>query len=70
MGAGGVTMARTEQTSYEKRFTRLAGRVEKLLILVILAGVVLLVGSQFLLTFDSFRQSFVETVQLEGVASP
>ena len=70
MGAGGMDMARTEQTSYEKRFTRLAGRVERFFILVILAGMVLLAGSQFLLTFDSFRQSFVETVRLEGVASP
>ncbi|BAU28918.1 hypothetical protein DFP93_103235 [Aneurinibacillus soli] len=63
-------MARMNQPSYEKRFARLSGRIEKVFILIILAGVVLVMGSQFLLTFDSFRQSFVETVRLEGVASP
>lgn len=63
-------MTRMNQSSYEKRFVRLAGRVEKGFILVILVGIVLVIGSQFLLTFDSFRQSFVETVRLEGVASP
>lgn len=63
-------MARMNQSSYEKRFIRLASRVEKGFILIILVGLALVMASQFLLTFDSFRQSFVETVRLEGVASP
>jgi hypothetical protein len=63
-------MKRTEETTYEKRFVRLASRVEKWMAIVIVLGFVLLVGSQFLLTFDSVRHLLVDTVKLEGIASP
>jgi hypothetical protein len=63
-------MKRTEETTYEKRFVRLAGRVEKWMAVIIVLGFVFLVGSQFLLTFDSVRSLLVDTVKLEGIASP
>jgi hypothetical protein len=63
-------MKRTEETAYEERFVRLAGRVEKWVAVIIVLGFVLLVGSQFLLTFDSVRYLLVDTVKLEGIASP
>ncbi|GEN33722.1 MULTISPECIES: hypothetical protein [Aneurinibacillus] len=63
-------MKRTEETAYEKRFTRLAAWVEKGLIIAIAAGWLLLVASQFLLTYDSVRYWLVDTVRLEGIASP
>jgi hypothetical protein len=61
---------RTEETTYEKRFSRLSHRVEKWLLIAIVAGWVLIITSQFLLTYDTVRYWLVDTVRLEGIASP
>ncbi|GED12742.1 hypothetical protein AM501_19470 [Aneurinibacillus migulanus] len=63
-------MRRTEESAYEKRFTCLARRVETCLVVAIVAGWVLLIVSQALLTYEPVRYWLVETVRMEGVASP
>lgn len=63
-------MRRTEESAYEKRFTCLSRRVETCLVVAIVAGWVLLIVSQALLTYEPVRYWLVETVRMEGVASP
>ncbi|MED0674990.1 MULTISPECIES: hypothetical protein [Aneurinibacillus] len=63
-------MRRSKDTAYEKRFIFLAAWVEKWLTIAIVGGWVLLLASQFLLAFDSVRYFLVDTVRLEGIASP
>jgi hypothetical protein len=67
---GGFLLRRAEESAYEKRFTSLARRVEACLIITIVAGWVLLIVSQALLTYDPVRYWLVDTVRMEGVASP
>lgn len=62
-------MEQSEDFAYEQRFARFSGRVEKMLMAIIVGGFILLFLSQFLLSFDSFRHLFAVTVRLEGVAS-
>ncbi|MFT9847539.1 hypothetical protein [Aneurinibacillus sp. REN35] len=66
----GVRMKRTKEAAYEKRFARLAGRVEKWLVVMIVVGWVLLIAGQYLLTYEPVRYFLVDTVRMEGIASP
>ncbi|MBN6188574.1 hypothetical protein JQN58_17110 [Aneurinibacillus sp. BA2021] len=63
-------MKRAEETAYEKRFARLAGRVERWLLVTIMLGWVLLIAGQYLLTYEPVRYFLVDTVRMEGIASP
>lgn len=55
--------------NYQKRFLRLIGNVEKMIVTGILVGFILLAISQSLLTIPVLRTFLVETVKLEGIAS-
>ncbi|WCK56060.1 hypothetical protein PP175_09185 [Aneurinibacillus sp. Ricciae_BoGa-3] len=56
--------------SYDERYNRFLRSVERLLFIAILVGLVSLFLCQALLGDESFRSWAVETVRLEGIASP
>lgn len=58
-----------EKIDYKTRLVRFIKSVEKMMIVCILAGFLLLMISQSLLSFTPIRNLLLETVKMEGIAS-
>lgn len=57
---------RYDPNEYDVRFTRVANRVERFLLSIILASIISLILGQALYSFDTFRQILIETEKWEG----
>lgn len=57
---------RYDPNEYDVRFTKVANRVERFLITIIVTSAIVLFMGQSLYTFDTFRQILVETEKWEG----
>lgn len=55
--------------TYDERFCRFSGSIEKGLIIAISLLLIFLIFSEILLHIETFRTWFVEVDRLEGVAS-
>lgn len=62
-------MIKTRYRPYEEKFILFSDYVEKTIKKIFILVLILLIGIQFLLSFESFRKEFIPVEKMEGSAS-